>query len=177
MSFVQGNSMTNDPPSLLVEVAAYLETQEQDIIFRWVQLASRLPAHFRRPDESLKALIDHIPLTLRHLRRLLLEPINLDEQSTLHLDITELHSVTRYNQGISARTVAKEYQLLRHEIWATLREWPRAQHFTAMDVFLLEEHLNFILDDIVSIAVDTFVELVAEGGNGDVEAADHPGGG
>lgn len=169
--------MTNDPPPVLVEVAAYLEAHQQDIIFRWVQLASRLPAHFRRPDESLKALIDHIPLTLTHLRRLLPEPINLDGPATLSQDVAEIHAIARYNQGISAKTVAKEYQLLRHEIWATLREWPRAQHFTAMDVFLLEKHLNFILDDIVSVAVDTFIDLVAEGGNGDVEAADHPGGG
>lgn len=174
---MRGNQMTSNPPSLFVETAAYLEEREQDILFRWVQIASRLPAHFRRPDESLHALIDHIPLVLAFLRQLIVEPINPAEPVTLPPGVAAIHAVTRYNQNISARIVVKEYQLLRREIWATLRDWPRAQQWTVMDAFLLEERLNFMLDDIVSVALDTYVELVAEGGNDDVEAADHPGGG
>lgn len=169
--------MTTNPPSLFVETAAYLEEHEQDILFRWVQIASRLPAHFRRPGESLNALIDHIPLVLAHLRRLIVEPLDPAEPVTLPQDVAEIHAITRFNQNISARIVVKEYQLLRREIWATLREWPRAQQCTVMDIFLLEERLNLMLDDIVSVALDTYVELIEEGGNGDVEAADNPGGG
>jgi hypothetical protein len=169
--------MTDTTSLLLRETAAYLEANEQDILFRWVQVASRLPAHFRRPDESLKSLIDHIPLVLTYLRRLIVEPVNPAEPEGLPQHVAEIHAVTRFNQNISARTVVKEYQLLRREIWATLRDWPRAHELTAADIFLLEERLNGLLDYIVSAALDTFKDLVAEGGNGDVETAVNPGGG
>ncbi len=51
----------SDASPVLLQAVAYLESQEQNIIFRWVQVASRLPAHFRQPDEDLKTLIDHMP--------------------------------------------------------------------------------------------------------------------
>jgi hypothetical protein len=65
--------MMNSIPPLLVSAAAYLEAQEKDIIFRWVQIAS---------------------------------------------------------------------------------------------VFLLSERLNFLLDDIISVTLDTFTTLMTEQDNG-----------
>jgi hypothetical protein len=158
--------MMNSIPPLLVSAAAYLEAQEKDIIFRWVQIASRLPSHFNRTDESLKELLDHMPEILVQLRQLMVEVVDLREPITSVLDSAVAHAEVRYNQKIPARTVMKEYQILRHEIWATLQQWPQVEQFSALDVFLLSERLNFLLDDIISVTLDTFTTLMTEQDNG-----------
>jgi hypothetical protein len=153
---------------VLVDAAAYLETQQADIIFRWVQIASRLPAHFRRPDEDLKALIDHMPAVLAQMRQLMLEepadPAAVGDETEVP-ETAEVHADTRYFQGIPARTVVKEYQVLRTEIWATLQKWPQAQQLASMDLFLLAERVNYTIDEFVSVSLDTFVALRAEDAN------------
>jgi hypothetical protein len=175
---IRGRVMAGHSSPLLDEAAAYLATQERDIIFRWVQMASRLPAHFRRTDEDMEAMIDHMPVVLTQWRRLLTVPIEQVEHSSEEPDGAETHGLTRYNQQIPARTVVKEYQILRREIWRTLQRWPRAEQIAVADFFLLQEQLNYMLDHMVSVALDTYVELVAEGGEGDaVEPGNYPGSG
>ena len=167
---MEGNSMTTDVAQILVEAAAYLEAQQQDIIFRWVQLASRLPPHFRRPDEDLKQLIDHMPDVLVALRRVMLEPVDPVRSAAIPESIAVTHAVTRYRQQMSAGIVVKEYQLLRHQLWESLRRWSQIRNLTAEDVFLLEERINFALDEFIAVTLETFVDLENEGG--DVESAE-----
>ncbi len=162
--------MTSDIPPILIQAAAHLEAQEQDIFFRWVQIASRLPAHFRRPDEDLEQLVDHMPHVLAKLRRLMLKPVDPAMPMDVDETVAISHALTRHRQRISARTVVKEYQLLRRELWSSLRRWPQAAQLSAGDVFLLEERINFVLDELVAITLDTFVCLEIEGG--DAEAAE-----
>ncbi len=164
MDFPLGSTM-HDASPVLAQAVAYLEEQELNIIFRWVQIASRLPAHFRRPDEDLKALVDHMPLILADVRRLMLEPVDPVKPVDVSQEVAMSHAVHRYQQRVSARTVVKEYQLLRHEIWATLWRWPQAPHLSAADCFLLEERLNFPLDEYIAVTLDTFVHLENESGH------------
>lgn len=162
--------MRTDGPRMLIEAAAYLEAQQQDIIFRWVQVASRLPTHFRRPDENLQQLIDHMPDVLVALRRVMLEPVDPVRSAAIPESVAATHAVTRYHQQMSAGIVVKEYQLLRHQLWESLRRWSQARDLTAEDVFLLEERINFTLDEFIAVTLETFVDL--ENGGGDAEAAE-----
>src|SRR4051794_11687140 len=173
--------MNKDIAPVLVDAAAYLETQQADIIFRWVQIASRLPAHFRRPDEDLKALVDHMPAVLAELRQLMLDEPSDPAAAVDETEVpvtAEVHANTRYYRGIPARTVVKEYQVLRREIWATLEKWPQAQQLPIMDLFLLAERLNYTIDEFVSVSLDTFVALRVEDANAsESESGAHHGSG
>ncbi len=156
--------MTDQIAPILREALEYLASEERDIFFRWTQRVSRLRLYLGRPDTSLEDLRDHMPVVFHQLRTVILHMAAGQTPDVNTLSGARQHAVDRYHQKVSARTVVKEYQLLRNELWHKLRTWDQSPALTAKDIFLLEEHINFGLDEVISITLDTFVEL--ESGNG-----------
>ncbi len=151
--------MTDQPPAILREALEYLASKERDIFFRWTQRVSRINLYLGRPDTSLEEVRDHMPLVFQQLRTLIL---HMAERPTDNVDTPSAarqHAADRHHQKVPARIVVKEYQLLRDEMWYKLRTWNRSPALTANEVFLLEEHINFGLDEVIAVTLDTFVEL------------------
>ncbi len=169
--------MTDQPPAILREALDYLASEERDIFFRWTQRVSRLRLYLGRPDTSLEEVRDHMPLVFHQLRTLILHMAERQTDNVGTPSAARQHAADRHQQKVPARTVVKEYQLLRNEIWYKLRAWNRSPALTADDVFLLEELINFGLDEVISITLDTFVELESGNGRSYGGATHDPGGG
>jgi hypothetical protein len=138
----------------------HLQTVEQDLLFRWVQRVSRFAPYLQRPETSLQQIMDHVPQVLQHLCQLSLQPV---EPPAGAVDAATGHALERKRLGVPARMILKEYQVLRNEIWIALRNWQPPRTLTAGDVFLLEERINFAMDEIIALTLDSYVDLESPG--------------
>jgi hypothetical protein len=157
--------MTRQPPTILREALDYLARAERDIFFRWIQRVSRLRLYLGRPETSLEELRDHMPAVFHQLRTLILHMAEGQTDTIETPSSARQHAADRYQQNVPARIVVKEYQLLRTEMWHQLRTWDRSPALSVEEVFLLEEDINFGLDEVIAITLDTFVDLETKGAN------------
>ena len=101
-------------------VADALITQRDDILERWVAVASRQPFHREHPE---RAVTDHIPALFDALVALLgREARGVDDGVTAPMDdptvtrAAEAHAEARFEQGLGPVAVVTEFRLLRQEI-------------------------------------------------------------
>ncbi len=151
--------MTDQIAPILREALDYLANEERDIFFRWIQRVSRLRLYLGRPDTSLDELRNHMPDVFRQLPTLILHLANSTNAEGNPFAAARQHAADRYHQNVPVGIVVKEFQLLRNEMWYKLRTWNRSPALTANEVFLIEQHINFGLDEVIAVTLDTFVEL------------------
>ncbi|MBA3236409.1 MAG: sensor histidine kinase [Chloroflexi bacterium] len=100
-------------------VAAALLAHREQILQRWVDVASCQPFHRERPD---RAVSDHIPALLDALVAVLQRSHDQDEAPTAPLDdsavvaAAEAHARARFEQGLGPVAIVTEFRLLRQEI-------------------------------------------------------------
>jgi len=101
-------------------VADALITQRDEILARWVAVASRQPFHREHPE---RAVTDHIPALFDALVALLgREARGGDDGVTAPMDdptvtrAAEAHAEARFEQGLGPVAVVTEFRLLRQEI-------------------------------------------------------------
>ncbi len=104
-------------------VAAAMLAQREQILERWVDVASRQPFHRERPE---RAVSDHIPALLDALVSVLQRLDDQGEAPTAPLDdsavaaAADAHSRARFEQGLGPVAVVTEFRLLRQEIGRAL---------------------------------------------------------
>ncbi len=101
-------------------VADALIAQRDEILSRWIAVASRQPFHREHPD---RVVADHIPALFDALVALLgREARGVDDGTTAPMDdqavtrAAEAHAQARFEQGLGPVAVITEFRLLRQEI-------------------------------------------------------------
>ena len=104
----------------LQAVADALTTQRDEILSRWLAVASRQPFHREHPE---RVVADHIPALFDALVALLgREARGVDDGTTAPMDdgavtrAAEAHAEARFEQGLGPVAVVTEFRLLRQEI-------------------------------------------------------------
>jgi hypothetical protein len=150
------------PEQVLAHAAAQIEAAERDTLFRWVQQITRFPAHMQRPEAGLHEVLDHIPVILSHLRWAMQRSPEEQASAPEFSQPGESHALERYRQGVPARVIVKEYQVLRRELWRALADWQPPEPLATAEIFMLAERLNFALDEFMATTLDAFVQLEIE---------------
>lgn len=154
--------MPEHPNSIVADAAAYLASEERDIFFRWTQRASRLHAAHGQSDMPLAEVRDGVPAIFRQLRAVILSLPHAQQLPDTAIDSAEHHAVERFHQGVPVRDVVEEYRFLRREIWYKIRQWHKERPLAADDILLLEEVINFTLDEFIALTLEKFVKCERE---------------
>lgn len=136
-------------------VVALLSDHRDEILSRWLDVATDQPFHERR---SERAVADHIPTLFDALVQLLARDAEQNRDPGAPLDdpgvlaAAENHARVRFRQGFSAPDVATEFRLLRQEIGRALRLYV-ADRSPTSDVVGAELLLHDALDGAVFLAL------------------------
>lgn len=155
--------MAEETAGFCQRMADFLDLDRRRILLNWASRAGALPAFRQRPDLDLAAVIDDMPTIFDHLLAVLkaegTEPFNPD------LGPAEAHATAhvrlRATRGFHASDVAQEYQQLRQTIWTEIRAHVANLQPSVADVLDVEHRLNYALDDIVIVTLETFDNLDA----------------
>lgn len=144
--------------AVLLLAADIIERERREIVARWIQRMLQIPAFKAQPGMTLDELRDEVPLlitalveNLRHgARAAAFRPGATAYEGAIG------HARTRIQQGVSLDAVVQEYQLLRRELWLTLRRALTQEHPTATEVFVLGERFHFTLDGILFLTIRVY---------------------
>ena len=145
-------------------VVEALRAARDEVLTLWLDAVAAQPFHLGRRE---RAVADHIPLVYDRLVQLLeagaaTEAVGgIPAQDATYLHHAREHARTRAAQGISAADVALEFRLLRHQIWAALREHIPDQE-SAADLVGGELLINDALDGAIGVALGFYQEALEE---------------
>lgn len=143
-------------------VAQALLAQRDQILQRWVDVASRQPFHRERPD---RAVADHIPALLDALVAVLQRSHDQDQAPQAPLDdsavaaAAQAHARARFEDGLGPVAVVTEFRLLRQEIGRALAEQLDADTNTA-DVVAGITLLGDALDGAATIGLTVLSDRI-----------------
>lgn len=133
----------------------------EEIVERWAEAVRqdrRVPSS-RRLDEAM--LRDSVPDVLREILRVLTEP---DHHVRAEVVCSPgEHGQERAEQRFAIDELVREYQLLRHELFAYLQErFADLRDVSRNDLFLVFRMVGHALDDALRLTAQSYVEAYTE---------------
>jgi CheY-like chemotaxis protein len=155
------------PPPSLAFAGSTLLAQSREIVLRALSRLQQVEPFRSRFAELSPALLDELPVILGAVATALQRDLPSEEViavSAVRATIQK-HVNLRLDQGVEARSIVLEYQVLQDQALGMLRERIGQTNFSAIDAFDVARMIDRYFDEIILVSVsDVVARLTAKAG-------------
>lgn len=154
------------PPPSLAFAGAELLQRSREIVLRTISRLQQIEPFRSRFAELSAGLVDELPTILGAIATALQRDLPTEDITapTAIRSTIKSHVMLRLSQGLDARAILLEHQILEDQALEVLREQIGHTDFAAIDAFDVARAIDQYFDEIILLAVNELVARLAPAG-------------